>query len=192
MGCCGKRSYNTTILQGTKTIDIAAEGVTQLEYIGNRTPGESFTTYGFFTGTQYRVTPGTYFMADNRDLVDSTSKKAGLLQQLEGNTLRFAIVEQTPIVEQTTTIVDDSPVIEPQTVTVVQEFAEPEATKEDLVDFSTIDTTAQVAAKRIKDGEFTDTELDQLYTAESFGTKDGVGGKNRKTVLKAIEDAKSN
>lgn len=183
MGCCGRKSYSTTVTLGTSTINIAEDGVSQVEYIGSRTPGETFTTWGFYTLTQYRVVPGKYFMVDNRDLIDTSSKKAGILQQLEGNQLRFALVDITPEVVDVSPVIEDEPVIN-----LVQDF-----TQEDIamVDPSLVDTTAQVAAKNIKEANLTVDELDQLYAIEYAGTEDGIGGKNRVTVLRAIEDAKA-
>ena len=195
--CCGRKSYSTTVTLASKTINIADDGVSKVEYVGSRTPGETFNTWGFYTLTQYRVTPGKVFTVDNRDLVDNTSKKAGILQQLEGNKAKFILVEEEEIVEvvkekETLVTVQDFSVNVKDAEAIVELLSENDVEDTDAPGyFSLVDTTAGVAIKNIKKSELADSELDLLYTYEYAGTEDGSGGKNRVTVLKAIEDAKS-
>lgn len=98
-GCCGSGSKNKTKSQAfarslTASVEIAAEGFVEVEYVGGRSSGERFSVYGYKTGTMYRVTPGKTFPVDSQDLLGGSSKNPGILEMMEVNKLMFKLVQQ--------------------------------------------------------------------------------------------------
>lgn len=82
-GCCG-RSY-----QPKRKGVVQNDGTVELRYNGYRSPAESFTLYGFATGKKYKIKLKDRIFVDERDLIDSTANKAGILQKYEKNREMF-------------------------------------------------------------------------------------------------------
>lgn len=182
MGCCGKKPVGavskTQVFVAARSVDIGIEGTTMITYDGNRSSGESFTVYGFYTGTPYRITPGKDFRADNRDLTSKNPKKPGLLEMYEGNKFMFSTVEVEVVV--------DKAVLELESV-VVQDFSpELSLVSEVLnvdtveVDYSVLDKTVSVFEQAVIKNNYTEYELELLLAYE-------LVNKNRLTVVKLIE-----
>lgn len=179
-GCCGKKPVGVVSRNQAFTTavvaDVGLEG-TMLTYSGTRSSGESFTVYGFYTGTPYRITPGKNFRADNRDLVSRNPRKPGLLEMYEANKPMFKEVPVMDIrVEE----------LQPMTAAVIQDFSpapsivEPEFISDIVVDPSVLDGTVPLFDRALTTNNYTNDQLEILLAYE-------IVNKNRKTVIALIE-----
>jgi glycosyltransferase involved in cell wall biosynthesis len=172
MGCCGKgakgKSRNQAFAPGAG-IEIASEGTTRLEYIGARSKGASFNVWGYFTLTQYRVTPGKSFPVDNRDLIDNTRKKRGLLEIAESGKRMFR-TERVAVVPK-----EEAPVNDDVEAVVIQE-----SNVEDIPDMSVLNGTVAVFQIALKENDYTEDELELLLAYERANN-------NRKTIIGKID-----
>lgn len=177
MGCCGKgaqqnNSRNQAFANVRISQEINMDGVSWVTYIGGRTAG-AFSTWGYATGTQYRVTPGKKFRADNRDLKDNTRQKRGLLEKVEFGKPMFTIVEE---------VVEPVPVfaqveeVEEFTVTVVQDD---EVTSDEL-DTSVLDGNVTLFTKALSENDYSPDDLSALLAYEQ-------ANKNRASVIDRLE-----
>lgn len=185
MGCCGRgatqKSKNQAFAKALVAgVEIAANGFVEVEYVGLRSPGESFTVYGFFTGTMYRVKPAKTFMVDSQDLVSGNTRKPGILEMLEVNKEMFRLVK--PQEEKVQTLVkeptgDDS-------VNVMVETVEPD--DGDVVDlFTPLDGNLSALDFALKNSEHNRAALEAMWAYE-------MANQNRKGAFNRIEEAIDN
>lgn len=206
MGCCGSGSKNKTKNQAfarslTASVEIAAEGFAEVEYIGGRSSGERFSVYGYKTGTMYRVTPGKTFSVDSQDLLGGSSKNPGILEMMEVNKLMFKIVKEGKTAtklarlgeEKTLPQPDSKPYkdgVDDNTVdTRVREsfaknyFGEEEPDPDDVVDlFTPLDGNLSELDYALQNGSHNLRALEEMWAYE-------LANQNRKGAFTRIEEA---
>jgi hypothetical protein len=174
MACCGHGA--SPVVSRTQAYapgaakEIGAEGTSKVEYVGKRSAGESFTIFGFKTGTQYRVTPGRRFSVDATDLISKSVRQPGVLEMLESNQYMFRLVDEEPPKE-----VVDVPLPMP----VVPDTEVPQE-EEQGTDFTILNSGVAVLKERLGKTDFTETELTELIAYE-------MSHKNRRSAIAALE-----
>ena len=180
MGCCGRgantsNTRNQAFAPGTNQV-IAMDGTSTLEYIGGRSSGASFSVWGFATQTQYRVTPGRTFLADNQDLVDSSRQNRGLLQMVEGGSPMFRLLEEPEPEVAMETVAHEDPavvVMAPEVTTVGLESD---------VDTTMLDGNLSLLRGEFPDHNYNDDQIEILIAYER-------ANQNRVGAIRYLEDA---
>lgn len=191
--CCGRgasvKSKNQAFaVKGGIAVEIAAEGFSEVEYIGSRSAGEKFTVYGYYTGTPYRVTPDKSFKVDNQDLRGGTTRNPAILEMYEGNRLMFSLAtantngELVPDVTLSgvlETMKPTSKAIQAMGELGIITEIEPKITDE--LDYSILDSNLQALDLALVENEYTIEELDLLIIYEK------TQGKNRTGAISRLE-----
>jgi glycosyltransferase involved in cell wall biosynthesis len=179
MGCCGRgagqTSRNQAFANRASVNNIGADGFTRVRYIGGKVG--AFTTWGFATGTQYRISPKETRLIDNRDLMDNTKQHRGILQKQEGNKPMFVVVEENEVKINELAQPTDELVAE-----IVQEFQEETLDLINNLDIpSILGSNITVFNREMKKREYSESELTILLAYER-------ANKNRMGVVDRLEE----
>lgn len=183
MGCCGgakNKTKNQAFARSlTASVEIAAEGFAEVEYVGSRSSGERFSVYGYKTGTMYRVTPGKTFSVDSQDLLGGSSKNPGILEMMEVNKLMFKLVEQVQAKVAVKQVVQQVPQAESYlTLDVIEEETEEPV----VADFSFLDGNLSSLDYVLQNSSHTVEQLEEMIAYE-------MANQNRKGAFTRLEEA---